>query len=207
MKAGTCAAFLLFVYVRAYMNPCACLACLSCLACTWICWIPSRCCISIGALPHTHTGILSCQGKRQRALHQCSPDSSLFFWHISAALSLLPFLPQLLKTPRSSLGNSFSAAWYSKSVSPSATHSFYRPASFSLYKSPVPHLFIYCCASILSLFPQICSALPGQRNRMMINWAKQGKNNDLKTNLACFWHGPMLLTVICESQTGNLGND
>lgn len=148
----------------------------------------------------SHTGILSCQGKREPCTIS-SAHPTAFFWHISAALSRFPFLPQLLKTPWSSLDNSFLAARYSKSVC-------YPPTTVSLDKSPVPHLFIYCCCCILPLFPPNCSALPGQRNRIMrISWAKRGKNNDLKTNLACFWPGPMWLPAVCESQAGNLEND
>lgn len=207
MKSGTGTAFLLHGLLvcmcMLIWHMCVC-------PCTNVNLLNSFTVLYLNRCTPSHTGILSCRGKRQRALHhlQCSPDSSLFFWHISAALSLFPFLPLLLKTPWSSLDNSFLATRYSKSVSPSVAHSFYPPATFSLYKSPVPHLFIYCCSYILPLFPPNCSALPGQRNRIMkIGWAKQGKNNDLKTNLAYFWHSPMLLPAVCESQAGNLEND
>lgn len=84
-----------------YLCVCACLYDMCVCPCTNVNLLNSFTVLYLNRCTPSHTGILSCRGKRQRALHhlQCSPDSSLFFWHISAALSLFSFPPSTPKDP------------------------------------------------------------------------------------------------------------
>lgn len=148
-----------------------------------------------GCTTHTHAFSVA----RVKDIEPWSASSAhLFSTHSYCSLSL--FLSPSLQVPWFSLGNSFAAAGYSKSVSPSAAHSFYPPTTFNLYKLSVPHLFIYCCSSIHSLVSLKCSALPGHENRMMRNnGAKQGKKTMTWKQIWRVQRGPILLPVICKS--------
>lgn len=73
--------------------------CVSVRAQMWICWIPSQCCISIGALPHTRAfSLVKVKDKEPCTISSAQPTAHFFLTHFCCSVSF-SFPPSTPKDP------------------------------------------------------------------------------------------------------------